>query len=130
MKNIYISRPLRENLRHSYKLIEQVIEKKIKDKEIESDPKDRYEILKYYYWTENTDIPLSDYYVYYERRLINIAMSDLVIFIEDWLNLIECKFDLEIIKLFKETNHLIFKSSIDSNGKIDLKLVEGLPQKL
>ena len=125
MKNIYISRPLRENLRHSYKLIEQVIEKKIKDKEIESDPKDRYEILKYYYWTENTDIPLSDYYVYYERRLINIAMSDLVIFIEDWLNLIECKFDLEIIKLFKDTNHLIFKSSIDSNGKIELKLVEG-----
>ena len=130
MKNIYISRPLRENLRHSYKLIEQVIKKKIRDKEILIDPKDRYEILKYYYWTENTDIPLSDYYVYYERRLINIAMSDLVIFIEDWMDLIECKFDWAIMTRFKEINYLSFKSSIDSNGKIDLKSVEDLSQKL
>ena len=120
MKFIYISRPLRENLRDSYNLVYQAIEKKFKDKEITIDPNDRHAILSYLGWTENSVIPLSEYYVYYQRRVEGIARADLVIFIEDWMDLIECKYDWEIMKLFNKTNYLTFKSSLDSNGKPDL----------
>ena len=130
MKVIYISRPLRKNLRSSYNLIQRAIEKKIRDKNITIDPDGRHSIISYLGWTEDAVIPLSEYYMFYDRRLDSIAKADLVIFIEDWMDLIECKFDWEIMKLFKKTNHLTFKSSLDSNGEIDLKIAEGLPQKL
>ena len=130
MKNIYISRPLRENLGNSYYLIQRAIEKKFKDKEISIDSDGHHRIISYSGWTEYTVVPLSKYYEFYKRRLMGITMADLVIFIEDWMDLIECKFDWDMMKLFKKTNHLSFKSSLDSNGNIDLKLAEGLPQKL
>ena len=127
MKFIYISRPLRENLRDNYNLIQQAIEKKVKNKNLLIDPNDRHAILKYIHWTENPDISLSEYHNYYKQRLHGIAIADLVVFIEDWMDLIECKFDWEIMKLFDKTNYLTFKSYLNySTGEIDLELTKKL----
>lgn len=127
MKTIYISRPLRENLKDSYNLVKQAIEKKFKNKNIILDPDGCHRLVLYLGWTEDSVIPLSEYYVLYEQRLEAVALADLVIFIEDWMDLIECKFDWEIMKLFNKTNYLTFKSYLNySTGEIDLKLTQKL----
>ena len=127
MKYIYISRPLRENFKDRYNLVQQAIEKKVRNKNLLLDPNDCHSVLSYLDWTKNSDISISEYCEYYIQRLRGIAMADLVIFIEDWMDLIECKFDWGIVKLFNKTNYLTFKSYLNySTGEIDLKLTQKL----
>ena len=125
MKILYLSRPLDKAMKEQTKLIEKLLLKFLDDKKLILDQNNMYNIIHDWAWAESSDKNnFLNRASLLSKRIRYMSIANYFIFIEQWMDLPECKIDWDILMNYNMTNHitLVMKDR-------ELKLAEGYPQR-
>ena len=125
MKKIYLSRPLDLAMKEQTRLIEKLLLKFLDDKKLILDQNNMYKIIHDWAWandsSKNNFLTRASLI---SKRIRYMSEADYFIFLEQWMDLPECKIDWDILINYNMTNHITL---VMKDG--ELRLAEGLPQR-
>lgn len=125
MKILYLSRPLDPAMKEQTRLIEKLLMRFLNNKNLVLDQNNMYKIIHDWAWADGSDKNnFLNRASLLSKRIRYMSKADYFIFLEQWLDLPECKIDWDILMNYNMTNHITL---VMKDG--DLKLAEGLPSR-
>ena len=109
MKSLYLVQPIDKAQTETVKLVRRQILKFLKEHKLVLDENDLYNFINIPPTMDGENITIAEHAYRMLNDLKQLFLADYIIFIENWMDLRECRITLDFIKHYGMKNHLTLK---------------------